>query len=66
MEFVWSDDLAMLLVDVEGTPASQVTHWLSRPIGYRLPEDTSPLTFGRLLLESEHGATGSIERFAAS
>ena len=56
MEFVWSDDLAVLLIEEDHMDRSQLTHWLARPIGYRLPETVTALTFGRNLLEQEQGS----------
>lgn len=53
LQFVWSDDLAQLLLDRGEATRRQVGHWASRPIGHRLPPDESPLSFARLLLVAE-------------
>lgn len=53
VQFVWSDDLAQLLLDNSEASAHQVGHWLARPIGHRLPEGESPLSFARRLLAAE-------------
>ncbi|NNL48287.1 MAG: hypothetical protein HKO76_07965 [Acidimicrobiia bacterium] len=54
MGFVWSDDLAMLLVTEDGKERSELAHWLARPVAYRLPDDLSVLSFARKTLEQEH------------
>ena len=64
MEFVWSDELAALLIEEDAMDPSQFRSWLSRPIAYRLPEDASPLVFGRRLLELER-APAPFERRAS-
>ena len=53
MVFVWSDNLALLLRDEGEASTNQLGHWISSPIGYRLPEDTDPATFARRLLDRE-------------
>ena len=53
MEFVWSDELALLLAEQDGTDRSRLAHWLSRPVAYRLPDGLTPLAFGRQLLERQ-------------
>lgn len=50
MEFVWSDELAMLLVEEDGEDLSELAGWCQRPVGHRLPDDLTPLLFGRQLL----------------
>ena len=53
MVFVWSDDLALLLRDEGEASTNQLGHWISSPVGYRLPEDIDPATFARRLLARE-------------
>ncbi len=53
VEFVWSDELALLLAEEDGNDRLELSHWFSRPIAHRLPDGTSPLTLGRDLLEQE-------------
>jgi hypothetical protein len=53
MVFVWSDDLALLLRDEGEASTNQLGHWISSPIGYRVPEDTDPIAFARRLLDRE-------------
>ena len=53
MEFVWSDDLARLLLNEEGVKVSQVRHWITTPIAYRLSDDLDPVSFARQLLDTE-------------
>ena len=53
VQFVWSDDLALLLLDRGEAKPGQVDHWMSRPIGHRLSEDETPLSFARGLLKSQ-------------
>lgn len=53
MVFVWSDDLALLLRDEGEASTNQLGHWISSPIGYRLPDDTDPAAFARGLLARE-------------
>ena len=53
MVFVWSDNLALLLRDEGEASTNQLGHWISSPVGYRLPEDTDPTTFARRLLDRE-------------
>jgi hypothetical protein len=56
LQFVWSDDLAGLLVDEgEATPA-EVAEWMTRIIGYRLPEGRTPLQFALELWDRYHEA----------
>ncbi len=56
MVFVWSDDLALLLRDEGAATSRQLGHWISKPIGYRLPQDTDPVAFARDLLRREDHA----------
>jgi hypothetical protein len=56
MVFVWSDDLALLLRDEGEASTRQLGHWISSPIGYRLPEGTDPVTFARDLLRRQDTA----------
>lgn len=54
VQFVWSDDLAQLLLDNGEASPHQVGRWLSRPIGHRLQDEQSPLSFARELLAAEN------------
>ncbi|MGI9611095.1 MAG: hypothetical protein ACR2NL_12450 [Acidimicrobiia bacterium] len=58
MVFVWSDDLALLLRDEGEASTTQLGHWISSPIGYRLPDDTDPTAFARRLLDREANTVG--------
>lgn len=58
LQFVWSDDLARLLVERGEATRPQVGHWLSRPVGHRLPDRESPLAFARSLLAAEDATSG--------
>ena len=53
LEFVWSDELALLLRDEGAATARQLSHWIASPVGYRLPDKTDPVEFARRLLESD-------------
>lgn len=53
MQFVWSDDLARLLVDEGEAAPAEVAHWATAIVGHRLPDDTSPFEFARRLLRDE-------------
>lgn len=62
LEFAWSDDLAMLLVKEDGAEPSELSHWVSTPVAYRLPEEHSILTFARQLHEAERSVAVQPER----
>ncbi len=49
LEFVWSDDLAKLLVQEDGVEHSELSHWILTPVGYRLPDQISAVDFAREL-----------------
>ena len=51
--FVWSDDLALLLRDEGEASTNELGHWITSPIGYRLPEDMDSVSFARHLLNRE-------------
>ena len=54
LRFVWSDELARLLVEEgEATPAD-LTHWTTSIIGYRLPDGQTPLQFALELWDADH------------
>ncbi|MGI9647423.1 MAG: hypothetical protein ACR2OI_02780 [Acidimicrobiia bacterium] len=56
MQFVWSDDLAQLLLEQGEASTREVNRWVARPIGYRLPEGESSLSFARHLLDAENNS----------
>ncbi len=59
VRFVWSDDLALLLRDEGDATTYQLSHWITRPIAYRLPDDEEPLTFARRLFAEESARSGA-------
>ena len=53
LQFVWTDDLARLLIEEDGAGAEQLRTWLGSPVGYPLPDELSPLQFARALFATE-------------
>lgn len=48
MTWFWSDDLARLLIEVDGVAPTRLRDWISGPTAYR--GDGEPLDFARHLL----------------
>lgn len=48
MTWFWSDDLARLLIEVDGIPVARVADWISGPTAHRA--DGEALDFARRLL----------------
>ena len=63
LQFVWSDDLAQLLVDEGEATASDLTDWTTAIVGYRLPEGRTPLQFALELWDA--GRNTDVERQAS-
>ena len=61
MVFVWSDDLALLLADAGDATVTQLQHWITSPVGYRLSEGEDPLALARRLL-ADDSSTGAHRR----
>ena len=53
LQFVWTDDLARLLIEEDAVALEHLRTWLGSPVGYPLPGEQSPLEFARLLLAAE-------------
>jgi hypothetical protein len=61
LQFVWSDDLARLLIDEEEATPTEVADWMTTIVGYRLPDDRTPLQFA-LELWDRHNDTDDARR----
>ena len=61
MRWLWTDDLAALVVEADGIDPGQVADWLAAPVAYRVDEADDPLTVARTLLNDE-----SLRRGAAA
>jgi hypothetical protein len=53
MAWVWSDELAAVLIEHDGVASGMLADWIHRPRGHALPAGVAPLEFARLLLASE-------------
>ena len=53
LQFVWTDDLARLLIEEDGVGVDQLRTWLGSPVGYPLPLEHGPIEFARNLLAAE-------------
>lgn len=56
MQFVWSDDLAQLLVEEGEATAAELLGWSTAIVGYRLPEGMTPLQFALELWDDHQAA----------
>lgn len=51
--FVWSDELALLLIDEGEALTNHLRQWIANPIAYRLPEYEDALSLAKRLLAQE-------------
>ena len=58
MQFVWSDDLARMLVEEGEATAADLLSWNTAIVGYRLPEGVTPLQFALELWDDHQATTG--------
>ena len=57
MQFVWSDDLARMLVEEGEASGADLLSWTTAIVGYRLPEGATPLQFALELWDDQQAAT---------
>ena len=57
MQFVWSDDLARMLVEEGEAGPADLLGWNTSIVGYRLPDGTTPLQFALQLWDDHQAAT---------
>lgn len=50
MPFVWTDELARLLLSAGIASPEQVEGWLRRPVGLAVPDGVDPVEVGHRLL----------------
>jgi hypothetical protein len=50
MQWFWTDDLAVLLLEQGEVSPERVSGWMQRPAAYAAPDDAAPLETARLLL----------------
>ena len=56
MPWLWTDDLAALLIEQDGVGSSTVVDWTQRPVALAVAESVEPLDFARTLLDAESEA----------
>lgn len=59
MAWIWTDDLAGLLIDDAGFDPAACSSWIRRPVAYALPDDADLLEAAMRLWETE--VAGSAE-----
>jgi hypothetical protein len=60
--WLWTDNLAALLVEQDGVVPGDLLDWLSHPMAYRVSDGRDPLAAARELRAVE---TGTVETLAA-
>ncbi len=50
MAWLWSDDLARLLISKGMTDASRVAEWIHTPVAFAVPDDVDPEEVAAALL----------------
>ena len=58
LQFVWSDDLARMLIEEGEATAAELLSWTTAIVGYRLPEGVTPFQFALELWDDHQAPAG--------